>query len=323
VAFYLRRAFGDCEDVFVFHDLRLEHAGEVAQIDHLVLHRHGMFIIETKSVTGEIHITPTGQFIRHYGKGKKVGMPSPVEQAKLQGVLLRKLLITNKTELRDRKLLGIIQGGFKYCPIEVRVAISTNGIIKGEQYAPEVRKADLIPNEIKQRMNDHRRGDRLVNLNPSNNDGMYTLSQAELERVKNFLLKQHQPATRVNAPMEARQNPIEADSKKPAQAPPKKLQGKDGTGAAKPNATVVQHPVSASDSSRPQFLCSKCQSLNLRILYGKFGYYFKCDDCAGNTWIDKRIDGTDRKGRIRKRGQEFYLVCPDSESEQLVFVNPE
>jgi enoyl-CoA hydratase/carnithine racemase len=42
----------------------------------------------------------------------------------------------------------------------------------------------------------------------------------------------------------------------------------------------------------------------------------------GNTWIDTHIDGTDRKGRIRKSGREFYLVCPDTDAARLIFVNP-
>lgn len=322
MAFYLRREFGeDRHDVFVFHDLRLVHAGEVVQIDHLVLHRHGIFIIETKSVSGEVHITPSGQFIRHFGKGRKSGMESPVEQVKRQRDLLRKLLIANKVDLRSRKFLGIRQGGFKYCPIELRVAISTNGIIKGEEHAKEVRKADLIPKEIEERIDSHRDGGRLLNMDTSNDDGNYTFSDVELERVKSFLLKQHQPAMRNKSPTNAENSTLEATATEPASPTTSRRQNE--IGATKPKVTRLQQQSTSADASRPRFLCSKCQSLKLRILYGKYGYYFKCDDCAGNTWIDTRIDGTDRKGRIRKRGREFYLVCAESEAERLMFVNPE
>jgi hypothetical protein len=50
--------------VLVFNDIRLQHDGEVVQIDHLVVHRHGMVVIESKSVSGEIHVLPDGQFVR-------------------------------------------------------------------------------------------------------------------------------------------------------------------------------------------------------------------------------------------------------------------
>lgn len=53
-------------------------------------------------------------------------------------------------------------------------------------------------------------------------------------------------------------------------------------------------------STSTQFLCSNCHSLNLRILAGKFGYYFKCHECGCNIWIDTRIDGSERKGQFRK-----------------------
>jgi hypothetical protein len=60
MAHYLHRAFATSADLYVINDLRLvdpeqpEQDGSpgVAQIDHLVLHRYGAFIVESKSVTG-------------------------------------------------------------------------------------------------------------------------------------------------------------------------------------------------------------------------------------------------------------------------------
>ncbi len=56
LAHYLKRAFGDAKDIFVFNDLRVVHEGEVAQIDHLLLHRSGLIIIESKSFTTQISV---------------------------------------------------------------------------------------------------------------------------------------------------------------------------------------------------------------------------------------------------------------------------
>ena len=98
VAHYLNRAFGDTADVCVFNDLRIVHDGEVAQIDHLLVHRSGMVIIESKSVCSEISVNRQGEFTRTY-QGKRSGMASPIQQAKRQAALLRKLLDTNKVAL--------------------------------------------------------------------------------------------------------------------------------------------------------------------------------------------------------------------------------
>ena len=56
MAFYLKRAFGDDPAVQVFHNLRLEDGEKVAQIDHLVLHRNGAVIVESKSVMSSMRI---------------------------------------------------------------------------------------------------------------------------------------------------------------------------------------------------------------------------------------------------------------------------
>ena len=47
MAHYLKSAFGDANDNFVFHDLRIELNGEFAQMDHLVLHPFGFIIVES------------------------------------------------------------------------------------------------------------------------------------------------------------------------------------------------------------------------------------------------------------------------------------
>ena len=52
MAHYLKRAFGDDPLVRVFHDLRLPDAagGDAAQIDHLVLYRGGLVLIESNEI---------------------------------------------------------------------------------------------------------------------------------------------------------------------------------------------------------------------------------------------------------------------------------
>jgi hypothetical protein len=68
------------KNLFVIHDLRLEIAGRVAQIDHLLMNRAlEVFVLETKTFSTGLSINDRGEFSTFYG-AKEVGIPSPVEQ---------------------------------------------------------------------------------------------------------------------------------------------------------------------------------------------------------------------------------------------------
>jgi len=56
--------------------------------------------------------------------------------------------------------------------------------------------------------------------------------------------------------------------------------------------------------------CKHCSSARLEMLHGKYGYYFKCKDCDGNT--PPSLPG---KGRLRKDGTSFYFVPEDGGAE--------
>lgn len=69
-------------------------------------------------------------------------------------------------------------------------------------------------------------------------------------------------------------------------------------------------------------LCRNCKSAKLKILYGKYGYYFKCGDCDGNTPIKITCGVDGHSERIRKEGNQFFRECPDCKSSRLYFTNP-
>jgi hypothetical protein len=50
MAHYLLRFFGKSESVDVLNGIRIEIDGEIAQMDHIVLHPLGILIVESKSV---------------------------------------------------------------------------------------------------------------------------------------------------------------------------------------------------------------------------------------------------------------------------------
>jgi Nuclease-related domain len=81
-AYYIDFYFGDSRNWAVIHDLRLEHKGKVAQIDHLLINRFfDIYVLESKSFSHNLKITPEGEFQVFYGK-EWIGMPSPIEQNK-------------------------------------------------------------------------------------------------------------------------------------------------------------------------------------------------------------------------------------------------
>ena len=70
-------------DMYILHDICLEHENLTAQIDYIIITRKKIFIIECKNLIGNIEIDSQGNFIRTYemfGKKVKEGIYSPVTQ---------------------------------------------------------------------------------------------------------------------------------------------------------------------------------------------------------------------------------------------------
>ncbi len=81
-AYYIDFYFGNSRNWAVIHDLRLEHKGQVAQIDHLLINRlFDIYVLESKNYSYKIKISPEGEFQAYYGK-EYIGIPSPIEQNK-------------------------------------------------------------------------------------------------------------------------------------------------------------------------------------------------------------------------------------------------
>ena len=96
-AYFLNFHLKDSQNWIVLHDLRIEHRGSVAQIDHLVINRWlQLHVLESKSFAYGIKITAEGEFLRWDGKGYQ-GIESPIEQNNRHIHLL-------KQSVEDRKL---------------------------------------------------------------------------------------------------------------------------------------------------------------------------------------------------------------------------
>ncbi|MEB3337328.1 MAG: nuclease-related domain-containing protein, partial [Leptolyngbyaceae bacterium] len=184
MAFYLKRAFGDDQKVAVFNNLRLEKQDDAAQIDHLVIHRYGMIIIESKSVTTRVEVNEYGEWKRCFNDTCQ-GIPSPIQQAKRQAEFLKKYLEDHVENLL-RKVLGL-QTHFGVMPIDWIVAISDDGIINRPKNNPleEVYKADQVSDQVRTLIEKRRKADSLFNL--SLKDTGFSFNEVEFSKITQFL----------------------------------------------------------------------------------------------------------------------------------------
>jgi hypothetical protein len=91
-AYYINFYFGKSDNWCVLHDLRIEHQGSVAQIDHLLINRlFDIYVIESKNFSYEVAINDSGEFILKKGS-HSFGIPSPIEQNKRHLFLLEKFI---------------------------------------------------------------------------------------------------------------------------------------------------------------------------------------------------------------------------------------
>jgi hypothetical protein len=81
-AYEIEFYFGKNANYATIHDLRLEHDGRVAQIDHLIINRVlQVWVCESKHFVDSVSINAQGEWTRGY-HGREYGVPSPIEQNK-------------------------------------------------------------------------------------------------------------------------------------------------------------------------------------------------------------------------------------------------
>ncbi|WP_372627680.1 nuclease-related domain-containing protein, partial [Arsukibacterium sp.] len=185
VAFYLRRAYKNSENVMVLNDLRIEHDGESAQIDHLIAYTYGFIVVESKSIRGEVVVNEHSEWTRSY-KGQWSGIPSPIKQAELQLKLLKEYLCAN-TEKVIGKFLGLQQGLGMRC-YDVFCAISSDAIIDRSKapkdIADKLVKSEFVTDALDKKMNFK----KFYNVVGKISDTRPTFNQEELLHICQFLL---------------------------------------------------------------------------------------------------------------------------------------
>lgn len=288
-AYYLDFSYKNSKNWAVIHDLRIEHRGLVAQIDHLLINRFlDVFVLESKNFYYGIKITPEGEFLVWSGKEYQA-IESPIEQNN-RHVKALQMSVTDRN-LGPQRLGFAIPIAYK----NVVLLSPTSKIIRPDS-APfdlsSVQKADAFISALEKIMD-----------NKSIIAAPKIIGSDTLQEFAEKLVRLHRPASFDYAAKFGIQEMA---------VPP-----------AAPSATSAPAPSMVAESpvtyARPA--CRGCKSVNLSIQYGKFGYYFKCSDCSGNTPIQISCGKDGHKERIRKDGSTFYRECQECGTSSVYFEN--
>jgi hypothetical protein len=312
VAFYLRRAFKDDPNILVLNDYRFTHNGEAAQIDHLIVHRAGFIVIESKSIYGEVKVNAQGEWSRSY-KGQWSGMPSPIRQAELQMELLRDFLGANVEHFLGKMLLGRVQQKVRFREWNVLCTVSSSCILhrKGMPLAlsKKVVKSEFIADEV-QKIGGYSRLSSTFSGKP-------VFSPEEMDSIGTFLLSHYQPRMEPGPETEIRVSaPVQA---------PEPITPTEVVVQIEPVATsalLEEAPATYSAVVETDIIglaCKKCGSeQNLTAMYGQYGYYVRCGQCGTNTSMKTACpECSSTKTRVRKRGNEYWLQCECSALRKL------
>ncbi len=152
-AYYLDFFYGDSPRWAVIHDLRIEHNGKTAQIDHILINRiFDFYILESKSFRDKLRINTKGEFSAVYDN-KVIGIESPLEQNERHIHLLNQFLRDN--DILPKRLGLTIKPNFRnYVLISPKTTIKrpphssfdTSRIIKADTLKTVIEEyADNLP----------------------------------------------------------------------------------------------------------------------------------------------------------------------------------
>lgn len=98
---------------FVFDDAILENAvSEMShQIDHILIHPHGLFVVETKNYSGLLEYEESDRSWYKTIRGKKTRISSPLRQNKAHAIALRKAL---KSQFKPIPVVVFVQNNAPY-----------------------------------------------------------------------------------------------------------------------------------------------------------------------------------------------------------------
>jgi hypothetical protein len=292
-AYYLDFGFKDSPRCILLHDIRIEHNGKVAQIDHIIINRLGIEVLESKSFTGTLSIRGDGSLDVEYGK-KTQTFPNPIEQNKRHAKILTDFIKENIELPSNLKLFGV--------PMDSTVLINPKTTISNDALPKGFERADSFTTHWDNRV------DQMSTFSVLKTMGTM-MSLDRVKEIADFLIKSHRAKT--------------FDYKK--KYPIRKEEKIQNIKQVEPIHSIIKKSISISSNSKSikTTHCSKCQGTNVEIRYGKYGYYFKCLSCDGNTAIKLTCSSKECKAKIKKSKLNFYQVCEVCGLNELFFTNLE
>lgn len=287
----------------VIHDLRLEHNGRTAQIDHLLINRWmECYVLESKHFNSGIKITEDGEFMRWNDyKHTFEGMSSPLLQNDRHITVLSDIMKTLELPTRLGLRITFNFQSFVLVSSSARIdrpkKFDSNRVIKGDQIkeriSRDVDKIGILKTAAK------------IVAGDTINDVAQQL--AKLHKPARWTM----PATSNDHGYAVAKNPAPVRASKVAEPCP-------------PNpATALKAPSPSRAAAAPVNggpECKQCKSGQGSIEYGKYGYYLKCSQCQANTKI-KFTCLPQHDPRLRKAGKQFYRDCAECRSSDLYFTN--
>ena len=280
-AYYIDFEFRDSKNIIVLHDIRIEHNGRTAQIDHILISRIEVTVLESKSFDEELTIKDDGSLFVKYKNNDKT-FPNPIEQNNRHLKVL-KALINDKFELQaNTKLFGGISFSSK-------ILINPNTTISNKKLPEGFERADSYITKRKQEI-DNIKGLKVLKL------ASKMMSINKVEELANFLIKHHKPFIFDYT----KKYPIEPIT----------------TSYVKEPSIIYNKPKIQSI----EYTCTKCKSKNLEVAYGR-NYYFKCLDCENNIPIKHTCNTPNCKPKTRKSKLQFFKVCEKCGIDELFWEN--
>lgn len=292
-AYYLDFAFKNSKHVLLLHDIRIEYNSRVAQIDHLLINRFGVEILESKSFTGKLTINLDGSLTVNYGKYTKT-FPNPIEQNNRHEKVLAELI-------NDKINLPSNISFFGGISISSKVLIHPETMVANKKLPEGYERADSFTT------NRNKEIDNMGTISVFKTAGKFmTIEKAK--EIADFLIKNHKP-TKIDY---AKKYHIKQTITKTNQVKPMQAYIKE--------AVLSKNMDICKETREGEFLCSKCKSPNLEIRAG-YNYYFKCLFCGENTSIKLTCTTEKCKPKLKKRGLNFYKVCDICGKDELFFTN--
>ena len=172
--YYLRRFFGDSTQVDVLNQLCVSTSGIVTRIDHLLLHTHGLVVVDSHSVLGHLQVEEDGRWICLDGSRVRV-IRSPVTKAYAQALSLKAFL---EKKVRQK-------GFFDRVELDVMVAVPDVDAIQWPRSGPQVEVCNdyELPRLVHDRVHQY----RTLGVGPG------LLVPAQRRRLAEFLILKHRP----------------------------------------------------------------------------------------------------------------------------------